>query len=108
MGPFFFLTALQTAARVLEGAAGVNMNTWMVGRVPVAHLVTQPVLKEDATVEKKGEKIFFMKSRIMAGQANLKDNTMGLTDFKWLTEEELEKELAPDYFDSVKNMMGER
>lgn len=84
------------------------MNTWIVGRVPVAHLVTQPVLKEDSTLENKGEKIFFLKGRIMAGQADLKNNTLGLTDFKWLTKEELRKELAPEYFHGVRNMMEAR
>ncbi len=84
------------------------MNTWIVGRVPVAHFVLPPVLREDSTVEKKGEKVFFVKGRIMAGQADLSKNTMGLTDFQWLTREELEKVLPSPYFRSVKNMMGDR
>ncbi len=100
---------MQTASRVLAAAAGVNMNTWIVGRVPVAHLVLKPVLREeDSAVEEKGEKIFFIKGRIMAGQADLANNTMGLTDFKWLTQGELRAELAPYYFHSIRNMMGER
>lgn len=84
------------------------MNTWVVGRVPVAHVVTKPVIKSDGTVEKRGEKTFFLKGRIMAGQANLKGNPFGYTDFKWLTREELEKELSPEYFRSVRNMMADR
>lgn len=83
------------------------MNTWVVGRVPVAHVVTEPVVK-DGTVEKKGQKTFFLKGRIMAGQADLKDNRFGYTDFKWLTREELEKELSPEYFRGVRNMMADR
>lgn len=84
------------------------MNTWVVGRVPVAHVVTQPVVKADGTVEKKGQKTFFLKGRIMAGQADLGGNRFGYSDFKWLTREELEKELSPEYFHSVRNMMGDR
>ena len=84
------------------------MNTWIVGRVPVAHVVTQPVVKSDGTVEKKGEKTFFVKGRIMAGQADVKGNPFGYSDFKWLTREELEKELSPEYYRSVRNMMADR
>ena len=72
------------------------MNTWIVGRVPVAHVV------------EAAAKTFFLKSRIMAGQADLKGNSFGYTDFKWLTREELEKELAPEYFRGVRNMMSDR
>lgn len=98
----------QTATRVLEQAAGVNMNTWMVGRAPVAHMVTRPVLASDGQPERKGEKVFFMKARIMAGQADLSANSMGLTDFRWLTAEELEAALSPAYFRSVRGMLAER
>lgn len=96
------------AKRVMDQAAGVNMNTWLVGRVPVAHVVQEPVLGKDGEVQKKGQKTFFIKGRIMAGQADLKGNPFGYTDFKWLTREELEKELAPEYFRSVRNMMADR
>lgn len=98
----------ESAKRTLDEAAGVNMNTWVVGRVPVAHVVTQPVLKADGSVEKKGEKTFFLKGRIMAGQADLSGNRFGYSDFKWLTREELEKELAPEYLKGVRNMMADR
>lgn len=98
----------QAAKRVLEQAAGVNMNTWVVGRVPVAHLVEHPVRKADGVVDKKGKKTFFLKGRIMAGQADLKGNPLGYTDFKWLTREELEKELSPEYYKGVRNMMSDR
>ncbi|KAI0866926.1 39S mitochondrial ribosomal protein L46-domain-containing protein [Xylaria cubensis] len=98
----------ETAARALELAAGVNMNTWMVGRVPVAHLVKQPEFNEDTSLRQRGEKIFFHKGRIMAGQADLKDNKMGLKDFNWLTKEELKAKLDRDYFHAVRNMMADR
>ncbi|KAI1132925.1 39S mitochondrial ribosomal protein L46-domain-containing protein [Nemania abortiva] len=98
----------ETAARALQLAAGVNMNTWMVGRVPVAHLVKQPMFNEDTSLKQRGEKIFFHKGRIMAGQADLKDNKMGLKDFNWLTKEELKTKLDWDYFHAVRNMMVDR
>ncbi len=99
---------IQTAARALEMAAGVNMNTWMVGRVPVAHFVKQPEFNEDTSLRQRGEKVFFHKGRIMAGQADLKGNKMGLKDFNWLTKDELKTRLDRDYFHAVRNMMADR
>ncbi|KAI1326337.1 39S mitochondrial ribosomal protein L46-domain-containing protein [Xylariaceae sp. FL0255] len=98
----------KTAELALEMAAGVNMNTWMVGRVPVAHIVTQPQFNEDTSIKQRGEKTFFIKGRIMAGQADLKNNKMGLKDFNWLTKEEIQEKVDMDYFKGVKNMMAER
>jgi len=100
----------QTAARILAESAGVNMNTWIVGRVPVAHVVTKPVFKKDdpTQVEKKGEKVFFLKGRIMAGQADLTGNKHGLTDFQWLTREELQQVLPGHYYSQARLMMGDR
>ncbi|KAH6849975.1 39S mitochondrial ribosomal protein L46-domain-containing protein [Chaetomium sp. MPI-CAGE-AT-0009] len=96
----------ETAARILTESAGPNMNTWIVGRVPVAHHVVKPVLGDDGTsVVSRGEKVFFLKGRIMTGQADLTGNKHGLTDFRWLTREELEKVLPADYYHSVRNMM---
>lgn len=92
----------------MKSAAGVNMNTWIVGRVPVAHMVTHPKFDEVTSLKKPGEKVFFLKGRIMAGQADLKDNQMGYKDFHWLTREELEEKMEPDYFHSVRNMMADR
>jgi large subunit ribosomal protein L46 len=49
-----------------------------------------------------------MKGRIMAGQANISENTFGLGNFKWLTREEVEQVVSPKYFSYVKNMLAER
>ncbi|PKS10345.1 hypothetical protein jhhlp_002096 [Lomentospora prolificans] len=98
----------ETARRALDDSAGVNMNTWLVGRVPVAHLVNKPVVDKDGNETQRGVKSFFLKGRIMAGQANLEGNRFGLQDFKWLTREELKETLAPEYFHGVRNMMADR
>ncbi|KAG5986909.1 hypothetical protein E4U52_008141 [Claviceps spartinae] len=84
------------------------MNTWIVSRVPVAHVVKKALFSPDGSVTEKGQKTFFLKGRIMAGQADLKDNAFGYTDFKWLTREELAEELEPEYFRGVRNMMADR
>ncbi|KAI1816803.1 39S mitochondrial ribosomal protein L46-domain-containing protein [Poronia punctata] len=98
----------ETAARALELSAGANMNTWMVGRVPVAHYVRQPKYAEDSSLVQRGEKVFFHKGRILDGQADLTNNKMGLKDFNWLTRDELRTKLEGPYFRAVKNMMADR
>ena len=81
------------------------MNTWLVGNAPVAHHVVKPAAGAPAET---GEKVFFLKGRIMAGQANLAGNTVGLSDFQWLTQDELQTVLAPEYYHSVRGMMDLR
>lgn len=44
----------------------------------------------------------------MAGQANLSDNKFGLVDFKWLAKDEIEKELQPSDWNSVRNVLLDR
>ncbi|KAL7271782.1 hypothetical protein RUND412_005433 [Rhizina undulata] len=114
-GPWFFPESRlvgtenlhQAAERTLREAAGVNMNTWFVGHVPIGHYVTKypENFKDEDYV---GQKFFFMKARIMVGQADLKGNLQGLEDFQWLTKEEIEKVVARKYFHAVKNMLVDR
>jgi len=84
------------------------MNTWIVGHAPAGYLVQKPWLADDASVAKPGEKTFFMRGRIMAGQADLTGNEFGLSDFQWLTKEEACKRLHPKYFNAVEKMMSNR
>ncbi|PYI04357.1 CAF1 family ribonuclease [Aspergillus sclerotiicarbonarius CBS 121057] len=103
-------TIRQAAERTLEQAAGVNMNTWMVGYHPVGHYVynVRNPSKLANGEGPAGEKVFFLKSRIMAGQVDLTSNTQNLTDFKWLAKEEIAKFVRPHYYSSIKNMLAER
>lgn len=87
------------------------MNTWMVGYHPVGHHVfsyRDPQTVETTGAQLLGEKTFFMKGRIMAGQADLSANTQGLTDFKWLAKEEVQGHVHDRYFSQIKNMLAER
>lgn len=87
------------------------MNTWMVGYHPVGHHVydlRKPKTNKDAGTELRGEKTFFMKGRIMAGQADLSANTQNLSDFKWLAKEEIPQFVLPQYFSHVRNMLADR
>ncbi|KAF2735971.1 hypothetical protein EJ04DRAFT_463924 [Polyplosphaeria fusca] len=99
------------AERVLVQSGGYNMNTWVVGNVPVGHYQHDFVpehLAKSANPTELGLKTFFMKVRIMAGQADLKSNKLGLTDFKWLAKEEVQKTVDEKYWRSIKNMLAER
>ncbi|EEH44727.1 mitochondrial 54S ribosomal protein YmL17/YmL30 [Paracoccidioides brasiliensis Pb18] len=99
------------AERALLHSAGPNMNTWMVGHHPIGHHVynlRRPKPNPEAGIEIRGEKIFFLKGRIMAGQADLTGNTQGITDFKWLAKDEIPKHVLPVYWSSIKNMLEDR
>ena len=53
-----------------------------------------------------GEKTFYMKARILAGQADLSvPGNKDIEDFKWLSKDEIEKHVHPDYWIRVKNML---
>lgn len=92
-------------------SAGLNMNTWVVGNHPIGHYGwdhSESVEDPERGIEVLGDKVFFMKARIMAGQANLSGNEFGLTDFKWLCKDELEEAVAPPYWKAIRNMLADR
>lgn len=95
------------------------MNTWIVGHAPVGHVVQAPKAAESTTSDeagkvhkrelvKQGTKTFFMKGRIMAGQVDLAENAFGLTHFKWLCKEEVEKAVGTQYWSRIKGMFADR
>ena len=87
------------------------MNTWVVGNIPIGHQVynySQGIFTEEKRSVLRGEKVFFMKARILAGQANLKDNQCGLEDFQWLAKEEIQKAFHPRDWNAVKTILPER
>lgn len=87
------------------------MNTWLVGHHPIGHYAynfRDPKQDEVSQQQVHGERTFFLKGRIMAGQADLSANTENLKDFKWLAKEEIQKFVLPQYYSSVRNMLSER
>ncbi|KAK4546625.1 hypothetical protein LTR36_001842 [Oleoguttula mirabilis] len=119
----------QAAERILIQSCGINMNTWIVGNHPVGHhayTYALPILsklaanklvptsaaarrgEEGEEREEFGEKAFFMKARIMAGQADVSKNEYGHSEFQWLAKEEVKKAVTPGYWSSVRNMLAER
>ncbi len=91
------------------------MNTWFVASHPIGHCIDKPTEANDSKSNEQAsssgiaaEKTFFMKARIFAGQADVKHNTYGLEEFKWLAKEEIEKHVRPEYWMSIKNMLVEQ
>lgn len=98
------------------------MNTWVVARHPIGHfkaMLPEPVQKKisanplvstsrDFEQQEYGEKVFFMKSRIFAGQLDLSKNELGDQEFQWLTKEELKNKVAPPYWTSIRNLLNTR
>lgn len=86
------------------------MNTWVVGNMPVGHqvhYVAGPPSETSLIASENTEKVFYMKAHIMAGQANLKDNRLGLQEFRWLTKQELQTTLSPREFSAVKKVLAD-
>lgn len=65
-------------------------------------------MAKEKKLEQPVEKTFFMKARIMAGQANITDNKLEVADFRWLAKEEIEKVVTPNYWSAVQDMLAER
>ncbi|KAJ5256955.1 hypothetical protein N7478_013059 [Penicillium angulare] len=104
-------TLREAAERTLSQTAGVNMNTWMVGFHPAGHHVynnRKPHADKATGTVSHGEKTFFMKSRIMAGQADLSASVEKLKDFKWLSKEEIPQFVTQQYYSYIKNMLADR
>lgn len=89
------------------------MNTWIVANHPVGHYVhtfnPSPQPKPDSPSQPLvGEKTFFIKGRIMAGQANISESFLGVNDFKWVAKEEVKEQVGAEYWSAVKNMLVEQ
>lgn len=78
----------------MKEECGVDMDTWFVGRQPIG------IYKQNTT----NEKTFFMKARVYAGQVK---PSKEISDFAWLTKEELSKTLSPEYYKAIKDSLGD-
>ncbi|TDL27230.1 hypothetical protein BD410DRAFT_835539 [Rickenella mellea] len=92
----------EAAQRLLHEQCGDAMNTWIVGRRPIGLLeFNYPTNAENDHV---GEKVFFMKGHIFAGQVKPKDD---IADFAWLTKEEIEQWVDKEYWNGVKDILSD-
>jgi len=111
LGRNILTTTLQAAERILIQTGGLNMNTWVVGNLPLTHQIInhpQGPLDAEQGIEKRGEKVFYMKSRIMAGRANLEGNKFGLVDYKWASKEEVQEAISARDWAIVRGVLAER
>ncbi|CCG81396.1 50S ribosomal subunit L30 [Taphrina deformans PYCC 5710] len=91
----------ESSSRVLATLAGKNMKTWTVGRIPIGHLVYR---FEAPQMGFEGNKVYFLKSRIFAGQCQLQKDS-GVHDFGWFTKEEIKERVAPEYWKAVQSIL---
>ncbi|KAF8644138.1 hypothetical protein AX16_008665 [Volvariella volvacea WC 439] len=89
----------QAAQRDLYAECGQHMDTWIVSRNPIG------VYKPQASPNTPEDIIFFYKAHIMAGQAKLQN--ANLTDFAWLTKQEIGERVDGDYWLNVKDMLSD-
>ncbi|KAF3906283.1 hypothetical protein ABW20_dc0102948 [Dactylellina cionopaga] len=96
----------QCAEGILTKSCGRDMNYWMVGNAPIGHYGYKfPDSYKSENSDLIGKKVFFMKARIFAGRPKLMGNTVNVTDFLWLTREEIEGVVDKDYWKAIKRML---
>ncbi|RHZ54735.1 hypothetical protein Glove_423g17 [Diversispora epigaea] len=99
-------TLLQTATRELEEECGNHMDVWFVGRRPIGYYKYEyPEGYSRDLVKYTGAKVFFMKAHIFSGQVRV-DNKE-IVDFAWVTKQEMENYVHPDFYNSIKDMLSE-
>lgn len=79
--------------------------------MPVGHYeydFPKAVPRPDKQRVEVGEKIFYLKGRIMGGQANLSSNQLGLQEFRWLAKEEIQALVTPRFWSMTQDMLAER
>jgi large subunit ribosomal protein L46 len=88
------------------------MNMWIVGNQPIGHFKrpysSDAVKANDKGHPAVGDMTFFMKGRIMAGQANLSNNKLGAKDFRWLSKDEIQLLVHPKYWKAIHDMLPDR
>lgn len=92
----------ESTSRVLATLAGKDMNTWTVGRVPIG-VMSYAFAKPD--MGHNGNKVYFLKSRIFAGQCKPQKGA-NIEDFGWFTREEVEEKVDPAYWKSISSMLA--
>ena len=93
---------------------GIEMNSWLVGRRPIGfyeqtggelrNKVLQLGSLQDPHVFNLLQ-IFFFKAHIIAGQATPDPNSV--SDFAWLTKEEIQSRVSEEYWLGTKDMLSD-
>ncbi|KAL0094959.1 39S mitochondrial ribosomal protein L46-domain-containing protein [Phycomyces blakesleeanus] len=90
----------EAAERQLKETCGKDMDVWFVGRQPIGLYKKAPT----QNVEESGSKVFFMKARMFSGQVTPSED---VSEFAWLTKEELPNYLSSDYYKAVKDSLAD-
>ncbi|KAL5529449.1 hypothetical protein ACEPAG_5434 [Sanghuangporus baumii] len=93
----------EAAKRDLYAECGPHMNTWIVGRKPIG--LFEYNYESSSDPQHSGEKVFFYKAHIFAGQARPVETS--ITDFAWLTKEEIEPHVDKEYWLGTKDMLSD-
>ncbi|KAJ3482133.1 hypothetical protein NLI96_g7186 [Meripilus lineatus] len=86
----------EAAHRDLKSQCGTGMDTWVVSRKPIG-VYQSPLNAEDH--------VFFYKAHILAGQ--VKPDGVNVTDFAWLTKQEIKTHVSKSYWTGVKDMLSD-
>ncbi|KAJ1677947.1 hypothetical protein EV182_005107 [Spiromyces aspiralis] len=89
------------AERKLSESMGTNMDIWFVGNGPIG-VHTSP--KNKASVKMGRARVFYMKAHIFSGQ--VRPQSKDTTDFAWVTKDEMEKIVEPEYWTDIKDMLS--
>ncbi|OBZ75207.1 54S ribosomal protein L17, mitochondrial [Grifola frondosa] len=94
----------EAAERDLEAECGTMMDTWIVSRNPIG--VYQPPLPADAAKKSLAQThLFFYKAHILAGQ--VRPDGKNITDFAWLTKQEIQPRVDQNYWASIKDILSD-
>ncbi|GAA6001954.1 mitochondrial 54S ribosomal protein mL46 MRPL17 [Rhodotorula paludigena] len=99
---------VQAAQRELHEETGPNVDVWPVGRVPAgAYEYAFPAEHVKKFPAHAGATVFFMPMRVIRGQA-VPSQKEGIVDFAWLTKEEVQKRVSPDYWQAIEPMLSDQ
>ncbi|CAG8492191.1 1377_t:CDS:2 [Paraglomus occultum] len=93
----------QAAKRELAEECGENMDVWFVSRKPIGYCAYDFPAGESDVYD--GAKVFFLKAHIFAGQAQV-DNKE-IVEFAWVTKQEMQQYVTPEYYSYVKDMLND-
>jgi len=88
----------------LRELCGEAMDTWIVGRKPIGLYEVHPSSTRTDTAASPKTCLFFFKAHIMAGQVRPGDS---VTDFAWLTKNEISERVNQRYWDGIKDMLSD-
>ncbi|KAK9457037.1 39S mitochondrial ribosomal protein L46-domain-containing protein [Dipodascopsis uninucleata] len=95
--------SLTTAAeRMLTSMGGENMNTWIISNSPAVFHKDESNGADNSFV---GSKAFYLRSRIFAGKFVPQEGS-GIKDFAWVTKNEIEDYVDPEYWNKIKGALS--